>query len=61
MSNNLVDRKKEADKLTDVLKLEYMKNEYASQLESRIVNKYNDVYEEMMEKELSESSSATAA
>ena len=52
MSNNLVDRKKEADKLTDVLKLEYMKNEYASQLESRIVNKYNDVYEEMMEKEL---------
>lgn len=52
MSNNLVDRNKEADKLTDVLKLEYMKNEYASQLESRIVNKYNDVYEEMMEKEL---------
>ncbi len=47
--NNLVDGEKEADVLTDVRKLEYIKTEYVSQLESRIINEYYDFFEEQKE------------
>ena len=50
--NNLVDGDKEAENLTDVLKLEYINTEKVSQLESRIINKYYDLYEEQQEKAL---------
>lgn len=48
--NNLVDSTKED--LTDVLSLEYFKNEYVSQLESAIVNEYYDLYEDKQEEQL---------
>lgn len=50
--NNLVDSDKEAEKLTDILELNYIKIEYVSQLESRIINKFYDIYEERQETEL---------
>lgn len=50
--NNLVDGDKEADKLTDIIELKYIKTEYVSQLESQIINKYYDLYEEEREQTL---------
>ena len=50
--NNLVDGDKEAEKLTDVEELEYIKTEKVSQLKSQIINKYYDIYEEQKEKDL---------
>ena len=50
--NNLVDGDKEAKNLTNVLELEYIKNERVTQLESQIINKYYDLYEEQKEKAL---------
>ena len=50
--NNLVDGKTEAENLTDILALEYIKIEYVSQLESRIINKYYDMYEDEQEEKL---------
>lgn len=50
--NNLVDGKTEAENLTDILALDYIDVEYVSQLESRIINKYYDKYEEEQEKKL---------
>ena len=50
--NNLVDGDKEAEKLTNVLELEYIKTERVTQLESQIINKYYDLYEEQQEKAL---------
>ncbi|MDE7439412.1 MAG: hypothetical protein K2N23_02775 [Clostridia bacterium] len=54
--NNLVDGKKEAENLTNILELEYIKTEYVSQLESRIINKYYDIYEEKQEADLLDAS-----
>ena len=48
--NDLVDIDTEADKLKDITKLEYFKNEYIAQLESRVINKYNSLYEAKQEK-----------
>ncbi len=50
--NNLVDGENEAENLTDILKLNYIQVEYVSQLESRIINKYYDIYEEEQENKL---------
>ena len=50
--NNLVDANKEAKKLTDVWALEYIQTEYVSQLESQVINKYYDIYEEEQEDKL---------
>ncbi len=50
--NNLVDGENEAENLTDILKLNYIRVEYVSQLESRIINKYYDIYEEEQENKL---------
>ncbi len=50
--NNLVDGEAEAENLTDILKLNYIQVEYVSQLESRIINKYYDIYEEEQEDKL---------
>ena len=50
--NNLVDGELEADNLTDVWKLKYIQSEYVSQLESRIINKYYDSYEDQKEDSL---------
>lgn len=50
--NNLVDGKTEAENLTDILALKYINVEYVSQLESRIINKYYDLYEEEQEEKL---------
>ena len=47
--NNLVDGDAEAEKLTDVLELKYIKSEKVSQLKSQIINKYYDLYEEQKE------------
>lgn len=44
VSNYLVDAA--AEDLHDVLSLEYIQNEYVSQLEYQIINKYYDIYEE---------------
>ena len=43
-SYDLVDKKTE--NLRDILSLNYIKDEYVSQLEQRIINKYYDLYEE---------------
>ena len=50
--NNLVNGEDEAENLTDVLKLNYIQVEYVSQLESRIINKYYDLYESEQENKL---------
>lgn len=50
--NNLVDGEGEAENLTDILNLKYIKVEYVSQLKSRIINKYYDVYEEQQKEKL---------
>ena len=47
-TNNLVDDS-EKNNLTDILKLQYIDSENISQLESRIINKYYDLYEEQKE------------
>lgn len=39
----------ESEVLTDVLKLGYIQSEFVSQLESRVVNKYYELYEEQRE------------
>lgn len=50
--NNLVDGETEAENLTDILKLKYINVEYVSQLESRIINKYYDLYEKQQAEKL---------
>ena len=49
--NNLIDENKDKN-LIDVLSLEYIKTEKISQLESRIINSYYDIYEEGKKEEL---------
>lgn len=44
---------KESQNLTDIKSLEYIKNQYVSQLESSIVNIFYDIYEEKQAAELS--------
>ena len=44
---------KESQNLTDIKSLEYIKNQYVSQLESSIVNVFYDIYEEKQAAELS--------
>ena len=51
-NNNLVDSETEAENFTNILELKYIKVEYASQLESRIINKYYDIYEKEQEDKL---------
>lgn len=46
-SSYLVDR--DTEDLSDVLNLEYIKQEYVSQLKSAVINKYYDLYEEQLE------------
>ncbi len=50
--NYLIDTDTEAENLTDVLALEYIQTEYVAQLESRIVNRYYDIYEAEQEEKL---------
>ena len=52
IDSNLVDPKKED--LRDVLKISYIQNEYVSQLENRVIEKYYDLYEESREEWLTE-------
>lgn len=42
----------DGEDLTDVLELKYVKSEYVSQLESRVINKYYDMYEKEKEEQL---------
>lgn len=50
-ANNLISTS-EADKLRKVNELNYIEDEYVSQLESRIINKYYNVYEKEQEQRL---------
>ena len=50
--NNLVDGDDVTENLRDIWSLKYIQTEYASQLESQIINKYYDVYEEEQEENL---------
>lgn len=47
--NNLIS---EGENLTDVWNIEYIQNEYVRQLESRIINKYYELYEDEQEEKL---------
>ena len=55
--NGLI-RDDEADKLTDILELSYIDEEYKSRLESCIINKYYDIYEAQQSAELKANSYA---
>ena len=52
INNDLVDPEKE--NLRDVLSLRYMNEEYVSQLENRVINKYYDLYEKEQEEKLTD-------
>lgn len=54
--NNLVDSEKDGENLTDILKLNYVQNEYVSQLQARVINRYYKTYEDEQEKILTEES-----
>ena len=58
-SYDLVDKKTE--NLRDVENLNYIKDEYVSQLEQRIINKFYDIYEAEQEKLLKDEDKASGA
>lgn len=51
-SNNLITEEDEEGDLFDVLSLSYLDDEYISQLETRVINRYMDKYEEQQAEKL---------
>lgn len=50
--NYLIDTDADGEEITDILSLGYIENEYVTQLENCLVNKYYDLYEKVQEEEL---------
>lgn len=52
LKNNYFIDESDSENLTDLMKLKYIKQEYVSQLKSRVMNVYYEIYEDEMEEKL---------